>query len=285
MGEEQREELKALILATEIKPSVLIKTAWASASTFRNTDKRGGANGARIALEPQISWEVNEPEILKDALEKLRTVVKEFSGKTTLADVIVFAGGVAIEQALESVDILTSKKVPFFGGRGDASQDQTDVESFEYLRPVADGFRNYAPGNEDTAERLLLEKAALLGLTPPELTVLIGGLRVLGANYGDSTHGVLTETPGVLTNNYFRNLLSNDIAWAPKADLPGVYGSHAYADGERKWTATRADLVFASNSVLRALAEVYASDDALEKFIKDFIAAWVKVMNADRFDI
>jgi catalase-peroxidase len=203
----------------------------------------------------------------------------------TLADIIVFAGGVGIQKALETVDFLGPKEVPFFGGRGDATEAQTDIESFEHLRPVADGFRNYAPGHEDIAEGLLLEKAALLGLTPPELTVLVGGLRVLGANYGDSTHGVLTETPGVLNNAFFRNLLDNEIAWAPKADLPGVYGSHAYSDGERKWTATRADLVFASNSVLRALAEVYASDDALEKFIKDFIAAWVKVMNADRFDL
>jgi catalase-peroxidase len=178
-----------------------------------------------------------------------------------------------------------SQDVSFIGGRGDATQELTDIDSFEYLRPIADGFRNWSPGNENVAERLLIEKAALLGLTPPELTVLVGGLRVLGINHGDSAHGVLTDTPGVLDNSYFRNLLSNDIAWAPKADLPGVYGSHAYADGERKWTATRADLVFASNSVLRALAEVYASDDASEKFVKDFIAAWVKVMNADRFDI
>jgi catalase-peroxidase len=258
----------------------LVRTAWASASTFRNTDKRGGANGARIALLPQRQWEVNNTGDLDEILDKLSEVVKKFSKPISLADVIVFAGGVGIEMSLNN-----SQDVPFIGGRGDTTQELTDVDSFEYLRPVADGFRNWAPGNEEIAERLLIEKAALLGLTPPELTVLVGGLRVLGVNHGNSTHGVLTETPGTLTNDYFRNLLSNDIAWAPKADLKGVYGSHAYADGERKWTATRADLVFASNSVLRALAEVYASDDALEKFVKDFVAAWVKVMNADRFDI
>jgi catalase-peroxidase len=285
LNEKQRSELKALIIKTGLSISQLVKTAWASASTYRNTDKRGGANGARIILLPQREWEVNSPADLAPALIKLSEVVENLSFPISLADVIVFAGGVGIEQALESVEISASKAVPFIGGRGDATQELTDVKSFEHLRPKSDGFRNWAPGNEKVAERLLIEKAALLGLTPPELTVLVGGLRVLGANHSDVPHGVLTETPGVLTNDYFRNLLSNDIAWAPKADLPGVYGSHAYADGERKWTATRADLVFASNSVLRALAEVYASDDALDKFVTDFIAAWVKVMNADRFDI
>ena len=284
LTEDQRAELKVLILETGIPASKLIKTAWASASTFRNTDKRGGANGGRVTLEPQVSWEVNEPEILEEVITALKEVRRKFKTSMTLADLIVFAGTIAVEASIEDngVDTYT---VPFFGGRGDATQANTDVDSFEYLRPVADGFRNYAPGHEDIAERLLLEKAALLGLTPPELTVLVGGLRVLGANHGDSTHGVLTETPGVLNNAFFRNLLDNEIAWAPKADLKGVYGSHAYADGERKWTATRADLVFASNSVLRALAEVYASDDAGRKFILDFIAAWTKVMNADRFDL
>jgi catalase-peroxidase len=280
LTEENRAELKTLVIETGLSVSQLVRTAWASASTFRNTDKRGGANGARIALMPQRQWEVNNTGDLDEILEKLSEVVKNFSKPISLADVIVFAGGVGIEMALSD-----SHSVPFIGGRGDATQELTDIASFEHLRPVADGFRNWAPGNEEIAERLLIEKAALLGLTPPELTVLVGGLRVLGVNYENSTHGVLTETPGTLTNDYFRNLLSNDIAWAPKADLKGIYGSHAYADGERKWTATRADLVFASNSVLRALAEVYASDDASEKFVKDFVAAWVKVMNADRFDI
>jgi catalase-peroxidase len=284
MLDSDREALKQLIIETGLTPAQLIKTAWASASTYRNTDKRGGANGARITLEPQISWEINEPEELKDVLAKLKQVKIKHKMPITMADLIVFAGGVGVELSIEDngVDTYT---VPFIGGRGDATQELTDVESFEHLRPVADGFRNYAPGHEDIAERLLLEKAALLGLTPPELTVLVGGLRVLGVNHGGSTHGVLTETPGVLNNAFFRNLLDTEIAWAPKADLKGVYGSHAYADGERKWTATRADLVFASNSVLRALAEVYASDDAGRKFILDFIAAWTKVMNADRFDI
>jgi catalase-peroxidase len=280
LTEALRDELKSLIVATGLSTSQLVRTAWASASTYRNTDKRGGANGGRIALMPQRQWEVNKTEDLDEVLDKLLEVSKKFSKPISLADVIVFAGGVGIEMALSD-----SHSVPFIGGRGDATQELTDIDSFDHLRPVADGFRNWAPKNENIAERLLIEKAALLGLTPPELTVLIGGLRVLGANHGGSTHGVLTDTPGVLDNSYFRNLLSNDIAWAPKADIPGVYGSHAYADGERKWTATRADLVFASNSVLRALAEVYASDDAREKFVEDFIAAWVKVMNADRFDI
>jgi catalase-peroxidase len=280
LTESQRSELKTIIVDTGLSVAQLTRTAWASASTYRNTDKRGGANGARIALMPQRAWEVNNTGDLDEILEKLSEVAKKFSRPISLADVIVFAGGVGIEMALSD-----SYSVPFIGGRGDATQELTDIDSFEHLRPIADGFRNWAPKNENIAERLLIEKAALLGLTPPELTVLVGGLRVLGANHGDSAYGVLTETPGVLTNDYFRNLLSNDIAWAPKADLPGVYGSHAYADGERKWTATRADLVFASNSVLRALAEVYASDDAREKFVEDFINAWVKVMNADRFDI
>ena len=280
LNDKQKEELKSLIVETKLSVGQLVRTAWASASTYRNTDKRGGANGGRISLMPQRGWEVNNPAELNEVIDRLLEVMNKASFPISLADVIVFAGGVGIEMSLNN-----SKNVPFIGGRGDATQELTDIESFEYLRPIADGFRNWAPGNENVAERLLVEKAALVGLTPPEMTVLVGGLRALGANHGDSTHGVLTETPGVLTNDYFRNLLSNDIAWAPKADQPGIYGSHAYADGERKWTATRADLVFASNSVLRALAEVYASDDALEKFIKDFIAAWTKVMNADRFDI
>ena len=280
LTEALRDELKSLVISTGLSTSQLVRTAWASASTYRNTDKRGGANGARIALMPQRQWEVNKTEDLEETLDNLLEVSKKFSKPISLADVIVFAGGVGIEMALSD-----SYSVPFIGGRGDATQELTDIDSFEHLRPIADGFRNWAPKNEKVAERLLLEKAALLGLTPPELTVLVGGLRVLGVNHDSSAHGVLTDTPGVLDNSYFRNLLSNDVAWAPKADQPGVYGSHAYLDGERKWTATRADLVFASNSVLRALAEVYASDDALDMFVRDFIEAWTKVMNADRFDI
>jgi catalase-peroxidase len=266
-----------------------IKTAWASASSFRNTDKRGGANGARIALEPQRSWEVNEPEVIDRVISKLKEINERFnvSDSVSLADMIVYAGNLAIRRATRDAGVSARIDSPLENhyGRRDATQEETDIESFEYLRPIADGFRNWAPGNEEIAERLLIEKAALLGLTPTELTVLVGGLRVLGVTHGDSTHGVLTDTPGVLDNSYFRNLLSNDIAWAPKAGQPGVYGSHAYKDGERKWTATRADLVFASNSVLRAIAEVYASDDAREKFVEDFVKAWTKVMNLDRFDI
>jgi catalase-peroxidase len=283
--EEDRIALKELLIETGLTPAQMIKTAWASASTYRDTDKRGGANGARIALEPQISWEVNEPEELKEILAKYKEVKIKHKLPISLADLIVFAGGIGIELSIEGNGEIDTYEVPFIGGRGDTTQELTDVDSFEHLRPVADGFRNYAPGNEDIAERLLLEKAALLGLTPSELVVLVGGLRVLGANHGDSTHGVLTDEPGKLTTDYFRNLLDIDLAWAPKADLKGVYGSHSYFDGERKWTATRADLLLASNSVLRAVAEVYASDDADRKFILDFIAAWTKVMNADRFDI
>jgi catalase-peroxidase len=277
------EELDVLFENSGLTTEQIIKTAWASASTYRNTDKRGGANGARLLLEPQRSWEINEPGSLVEIESALNRVREQFSGDISMADLIVYGGVYAVKKAIAKSAVHV--EVPFQGGRGDATQDQTDIESFEYLRPLADGFRNWAPGHEDIAERLLIEKAALLGLTPTELTVLVGGLRVLGANHGDSTHGALTDTPGVLDNSYFRNLLSNDIAWAPKAGQPGVYGSHAYKDGERKWTATRADLVFASNSVLRAIAEVYASDDAKEKFVQDFVKAWTKVMDADRFDV
>jgi catalase-peroxidase len=265
---------------SEISHRTLIKIAWYAASSFRNTDKRGGANGARIALEPQISWEANEPELIREPLEKLGKIAKDHN--VSLADLIVFFGNYAIQVASAKAGVVA--QIPFRGGRGDATQDQTDIESFNNLKPIAEGFRNYSStGTEDVAERLLIEKAALLGLTPPEMTALVGGLRVLGVTPGDSTHGVLTETPGVLDNSYFINLLNNDIAWAPKANQPGIYGSHAYVDGERKWTATRADLVFASNAVLRAIAEVYASDDALEKFVSDFAKAWTKVMTADLF--
>ena len=277
------------LLKSGISDVDFIKTAWASASTFRNTDKRGGANGARIALEPQRNWEVNEPEVIDRVISKLKEIKERvyFSNSISLADMIVYAGNFAIRRAIKSANISARVDAPLdkHYGRRDATQAETDIESFQHLYPIADGFRNWTPGNEEIAERLLIEKAALLGLTPTEMTVLVGGLRVLGANHGDSKHGVLTDTPGVLDNSYFRNLLSNDIAWAPKAGQPGIYGSHSYYNGERKWTATRADLVFASNSVLRAIAEVYASDDANEKFVEDFIKAWNKVMNADRFDI
>ncbi len=271
-----KDEIAEAILASGLSTAELVRAAWRSASTFRNSDKRGGANGARIALEPQSSWEVNAD--VMPTINKLIEVKNNLKVDISLADLIVFAGNVAIEKAASvKVSLETSS------GRGDSNQDQTDVESFNYLKPTADGFINWAHGVEETAEHLLLEKASLLGLTPPELTVLVGGLRALGVVPSGTRHGVLTETPGVLNNHFFRNLLDNNIAWAPKADQKGVYGSHAYIDGERKWTATRADLVFASNSVLRALAEVYASDDANEKFVADFARAWTKVMKADLF--
>ncbi|MEY3317341.1 MAG: Catalase-peroxidase [Actinomycetota bacterium] len=271
-----KDEIAEAILASGLSTAELARAAWRSASTFRNSDKRGGANGARIALEPQSSWDVNAD--VMPTINKLIEVKNNLKVDISLADLIVFAGNVAIEKAASvKVSLETSS------GRGDSNQDQTDVESFNYLKPTADGFINWAHGVEETAEHLLLEKASLLGLTPPELTVLVGGLRALGVVPSGTRHGVLTETPGVLNNHFFRNLLDNNIAWAPKADQKGVYGSHAYTDGERKWTATRADLVFASNSVLRALAEVYASDDANEKFVADFARAWTKVMKADLF--
>jgi catalase-peroxidase len=277
------EKITEAIDASDLTITELVKLAWASASSFRNTDKRGGANGARIRLEPQISWEVNEPDQIKKTLKKLEDLRSSVGVDISMADLIVFAGSYAVKLAVDEVG--EGIYIDYLGGRGDAIQEHTDVESFEYLRPIADGFRNWSPGNEEIAERLLIDKAALLGLTPTELTALVGGLRVLGVNYGGSTHGVLTDRVGVLSTDFFVNLLSNDIAWAPKAGQPGIYGSHAYKDGERKWTATRADLVFASNSVLRAIAEVFASNDGLSHFIQAFASAWSKVMNADRFDI
>ena len=277
------EDLNLLVEAltkSDLTNAELVATAWASASSFRNTDKRGGANGARIRLEPQRSWEVNDPTKLLSVIDKLEKIREDVNVSISLADLIVFAGSFAVARSANEAGYDIG--ISFTGGRGDATQEQTDIESVNYLKPVADGFRNYAPGNEDIAERLLIEKAALLGLTPPELTVLIGGLRAININYGGSKNGVLTGTPGVLTNDFFKNLLDNDIAWAPSNE-PGVYQSHSYINGEKLWTVTRADLVFASNSVLRALAEVYASDDAQEKFVHDFAAAWTKVMNADLF--
>jgi len=275
------EKITEAIDASDLTIAELVKLAWASASSFRNTDKRGGANGSRIRLEPQISWEVNEPDQIKETLKKLEDLRISVGVDISMADLIVFAGSYAVKLAVDKVG--EGIYIDYRGGRGDATQEQTDVESFEYLRPIADGFRNWSPGNEDIAERLLIDKAALLGLTPTELTALVGGLRVLGVNYGGSTHGVLTERVGVLSTDFFVNLLSNDIAWAPKAGQPGIYGSHAYKDGERKWTATRTDLVFASNSVLRAIAEVFASDDGLQHFVQAFSSAWSKVMNSDLF--
>ncbi|MFD7130086.1 catalase/peroxidase HPI [Streptomyces sp. NPDC059894] len=283
--------LKAKIAESGLTVSELVSTAWASASSFRGSDKRGGANGARIRLEPQIGWEVNEPDRLRSVLRTLEGVQESFNAaaqsagkQVSLADLIVLAGAVGVEKAAKDggFDI----EVPFTPGRVDATQEQTDVESFAALEPKADGFRNYVgKGQRLPAEYLLVDKANLLNLSAPELTVLVGGLRVLGANYQQSKHGVLTETPGVLTNDFFVNLLDLGTSWTSTTEDQTVFVGSDSATGEVKWTGTRADLVFGSNSELRALAEVYASDDAKEKFVKDFVSAWDKVMNADRFDL
>ena len=280
--------LKEQILASGLSVSQLVGTAWASASTFRGSDKRGGANGARIRLEPQSGWEVNNPDQLALVLRTLEGVQSSFNASATggkkisLADLIVLAGSAAIEKA--AADGGVSVEVPFTPGRTDATIEQTDVESFAHLEPKADGFRNYlGKGTRLPAEYLLIDKANLLRLSAPETTVLVGGLRVLGANYDGSKLGVFTETPGVLTNDFFVNLLDYDTTWTPTSGDATAFEGRT-ADGELKWTGSRADLVFGSNSELRALAEVYALDDAKEKFVSDFVTTWVKVMNADRFD-
>ncbi|CAG7644009.1 catalase/peroxidase HPI [Actinacidiphila bryophytorum] len=282
--------LKERILASGLTVAQLVSTAWASASTFRGSDKRGGANGARIRLEPQSGWEVNGPDELASVLRTLEGVKDAFDAgqsggkQISLADLIVLAGGVGVEKAAEDAGVTV--EVPFTPGRTDASQDQTDVESFAALEPTSDGFRNYVgKGNRLPAEYLLLDRANLLTLSAPEMTVLVGGLRVLGANHGKSSHGVLTATPGTLTNDFFVNLLDLGTTWAPTAQDAGVFEGRDAATGQARWTGTRADLVFGSNSELRAVAEVYASDDAKEKFVNDFVAAWVKVMELDRFDL
>ena len=276
-------DLKAKIAESGLSIAELVSTAWASASTFRGGDKRGGANGARIRLAPQKDWEVNNPQQIAKVLAKLDEI-QRFSGKASLADVIVLAGNVGVEQAAKAAGV--NIEVPFAPGRVDARQDQTDVESFEVLEPIADGFRNYKSANPGAStEALLVDKAQLLTLTAPEMTVLVGGLRMLGANYDGSAHGVFTDRPGVLSNDFFVNLLDMGTVWAPVDGSAEVFEGRARKGGELKWTATRADLIFGSHSVLRALAEVYASSDAKEKFVKDFVAAWTKVMNLDRFDL
>ncbi|MDX3693809.1 catalase/peroxidase HPI [Streptomyces europaeiscabiei] len=279
--------LKAKLLASGLTVSQLVSTAWASASTFRASDKRGGANGARIRLEPQRGWEVNNPDELRHVLSVLEGVRSEFNTgakKVSLADLIVLGGAAAVEKAAK--DAGHDVEVPFTPGRVDATEEHTDAESFAALEPTADGFRNYqGKGNRLPAEYLLLDKANLLSLSAPELTVLVGGLRVLGANHAQSTHGVLTETPGVLTNDFFVNLLDLGTAWKSTSADQTLFEGRDADTGEVKWTGTRADLVFGSNSELRALAEVYASDDAKEKFVKDFVAAWAKVSDLDRFDL
>ncbi|MEU9167564.1 catalase/peroxidase HPI [Streptomyces sp. NPDC048420] len=279
--------LKAKILETGLTVSQLVSTAWASASTFRGSDKRGGANGARIRLEPQRGWEVNDPEQLAQVLRVLEGVQADFNAgakKVSLADLIVLAGAAGVEQAAKDAGF--DVEVPFTPGRVDATEEHTDVESFAALEPVADGFRNYlGKGNRLPAEYLLLDKANLLTLSAPEMTVLVGGLRVLGANQGGSAHGVFTDRPGVLSNDFFVNLLDLGTTWKSTSEDQTAFEGRDAETGKLKWTGTRADLVFGSNSELRALAEVYASDDAKEKFVKDFVEAWVKVSNLDRFDL
>jgi len=284
LGEEDITSLKNMIAASGLTVSQMVTTAWASASTFRGSDKRGGANGARIRLEPQRSWEVNNPEELNKVLNVLEGIQKEFKGEVSMADLIVLAGNVGVEQAAKNAghDI----DVPFSQGRGDATQEQTDIESFNYLEPLADGFRNYIKSDlHVAAEDLLVDKASLLTLTVPEMTVLVGGLRVLGTNYDGSDYGVFTHTIGSLTNDFFTNLLDMTYTWkATSEDDRYFEGSHRITN-KVMFKGTRADLIFGSNTELRAIAEVYGSDDAQEKFVKDFVAAWAKVMNLDRFDL
>jgi catalase-peroxidase len=293
IGEKNIAALKAKILKSGLSISQLVTTAWASASTFRGSDKRGGANGARIRLVPQKDWEVNQPAELAKVLKKLEAIQKEFNGlksskkKVSLADLIVLGGCAAIEEAAKKAG--HKVKVPFTPGRMDASQEQTDVESFEPLEPKADGFRNYVHGKQRLSpEELLVDKAQLLRLTAPEMTVLVGGLRVLGVNAGKSTHGVFSKKPGTLTNDFFVNLLDMNTQWQPSNQSNGsgaVYEGRDRKTNQVKWTGTRVDLIFGSHSQLRALAEVYASSDSTEKFVKDFVAAWTKVMNLDRYDL
>ncbi|MCX5061980.1 MULTISPECIES: catalase/peroxidase HPI [unclassified Streptomyces] len=279
--------LKAKLLDSPLTVSQLVSTAWASASTFRNSDKRGGANGARIRLQPQAGWDVNEPDGLAQVLRVLEGIQSEFNSgakKVSLADLIVLGGAAAVEKAAK--DAGHDIEVPFTPGRVDATEEHTDAESFAALEPTADGFRNYlGKGNRLPAEYLLLDRANLLGLSAPELTVLVGGLRVLGANHQQTSYGVFTDTPGKLTNDFFVNLLDLGTTWKSTSEDQNTFEGRDDATGEVKWTGTRADLVFGSNSELRAVAEVYAADDAKEKFVKDFVDAWVKVSNADRFDL
>jgi catalase-peroxidase len=290
IGEKEIAALKAKILKSGLSISQLVSTAWASAATFRGSDKRGGANGARIRLAPQKDWAVNQPAQLAKVLQTLTAIQKQFNGsksggkKVSLADLIVLGGCAGVEEAAKKAG--HNVKVPFTPGRMDASQEQTDVESFVPLEPKADGFRNYLHSNGRlSAEEHLVDRAQLLTLTAPETTVLVGGLRVLGANAGKSPHGVFTKRPETLTNDFFVNLLDMGTEWQPSAGAEGVYEGRERKTNKLKWTGTRVDLIFGSNSQLRALAEVYASADSKEKFVKDFVAAWSKVMNLDRFDL
>jgi len=289
VGEKDIAALKAKILKSGLSISQLVTTAWASASSFRGSDKRGGANGARIRLAPQKDWEVNQPAALAKVLKKLEAIQKEFNGaakgkKVSLADLIVLGGCAVVEEAAKKAG--HKVKIPFSPGRTDASQKQTDVHSFVPLEPKADGFRNYLrSGQKMSAEELLVDRAQLLTLTAPEMTVLVGGMRALNANFGQAKHGVFTKRPETLTNDFFVNLLDMNTKWEPSSASEGVYEGRDRATGKVKWTGTRVDLVFGSNSQLRAIAEVYACDDAKGAFVKDFVAAWNKVMNLDRYDL
>jgi catalase-peroxidase len=282
--------LKKKVLDSGLSVPQLVKIAWSAASSYRNTDKRGGANGGRLRLAPQRHWEVNEPTELDKVLPVLERIQQEFNDsasggrKISLADLIVLAGSAAVEKAAK--DAGYEIPVHFEPGRTDASQENTDVDAFAVLEPRADGFRNYIrPGEKAPLEQLLVERAYLLGVTAPEMTVLVGGLRALGANHGGSKHGVFTDRPGKLTNDFFVNLVDMGNEWKASESAENVYEVVDRSSGQKKWTATANDLVFGSNSVLRALAEVYAQDDAQGKFVEDFVAAWVKVMNSDRFDL
>ena len=292
IGEEDIAALKSIVLKSELSISQLVMTAWASASTFRGSDKRGGANGARLRLAPQKDWEVNQPAELTKVLQTLEKVQNDFNGpqsggkgkKVSLADLIVLGGCAAVEEAAKKAG--HDVKVPFSAGRTDASQDQTDVHSFAVLEPVADGFRNYVRKGENTPpEELLVDRAQLLRLTAPEMTVLVGGMRALHANFGQSSHGVFTSRPEMLTNDFFVNLLDMKTKWQARSGSAGVFEGCDRATGEIKWTGTRVDLVFGSNSQLRAIAEVYACDDSKEAFVNDFVAVWNKVMNLDRYEV
>ena len=290
LEEDDITQLKGKILASGLSVSELVYTAWSSASTFRGSDYRGGANGGRLRLAPQKDWEINHPNQLAKVLQTLEGIQQDFNNagiggkQVSIADLIVLGGCAAIEQAAKQAghDI----KVPFTPGRADATQEQTDVESFEPLEPYADGFRNYVQGKFPVSpEEMLIDKAQLLTLTAPEMTVLIGGLRVLGTNFDQSKHGVFTDNPGTLTNDFFVNLLDMGTTWKATSDDQDLFEGRDRRTGEKKWTGTRVDLIFGSNTELRALAEVYGCNDAQELFIRDFVAAWDKVMNLDRFEL
>jgi len=282
ISEQDIQDLKNQILSSGLSSTDLINTAWDSARTYRGSDYRGGANGSRIRLEPQRNWVANEPERLHHVLTKLEEIKTNFSKEISIADLIVLGGSAAIEKAAKEAGFTIN--VPFTAGRGDALQEQTDIESFEYLEPLYDGFRNFLKHEYNVApEELLLDRAQLMGLTAPEMVVLVGGLRVLDTNYNHTTHGVFTDKPGTLSTDFFIHLTDMNNRWVPAGN--NLYHVVDRASGAQKWTATRVDLVFGSNSILRSYAEVYAQDDNKEKFVKDFVSAWVKVMNADRYDL